>query len=43
MANTNNIGYRGISNTGINARLKQALVLIAMMLIGMVLSVFING
>jgi hypothetical protein len=43
MANMRNIDYRGVSNAGINSRLKQALVLAATILVGMVLSVFING
>lgn len=40
MANTD---FRGLSNTGINARLKQFLVLITTIVIGMILSLFING
>ena len=40
MAYTNNVNYRSVSNTRIPARMRQLLVLISTILVGMLVSVF---
>jgi hypothetical protein len=40
MAYTNNVNYRSVSNTRISARVRQLLVLISTILVGMLVSVF---
>lgn len=43
MAHINKLEYKSISNTGISSRVRQVLVLLAVILIGMLISASVNA